>query len=486
MDVAVLKLAKVPEGAHVLSLAREKPGVGSMAWTLGYPHEILTPDWGTANGVHGTKDLPPDLRAQLRAADDTQWIQTSAVLTNGSSGGPLLNSAGEVIGMSTFFIGRQQGFALYIPQARASYLEATRAKPLTLPIPPSEEEPTLAWLSKQVAPLRREYEHEIAILHANPGQVPEQILQQQLAINKRYRDQFLALARQDPASWSSTQALLLACDLSRDDTDAARESLADVAELVTKHHLESRKAFEFVIPLIGRTDDTSRDLFRRLIARSPHTNAKAFAAYALAHSQINWLATQGVMEVRQLKAARSECEDLITELQGPYAEVNLAGYPLKQVAIGLRDSLANTPIGLPAKAIVGKDVEGKPLKLADHVGKVVMVDFFGDYCPPCRSMYDFESKLVERMHDRPFALLGVSGDDPKRLAAITKAGTIHWPTIADGPAGPIAADWRVTAVPWIFLIDKNGIVRRQFIGVPDEKRLSDAIETLMGEHEAAK
>jgi hypothetical protein len=44
----------------------------------------------------------------------------------------------------------------------------------------------------------------------------------------------------------------------------------------------------------------------------------------------------------------------------------------------------------------------------------------------------------------------------------------------------------VTAVPWIFLIDKNGIVRRQFIGVPDEKRLSDAIETLMGEHEAAK
>lgn len=486
LDVAVLKLAKMPEGAHVLTLARDEPGVGSVAWTLGYPHGILTPDWGAANGVHKTMDLPENLRVQLRAPDDTLWIQTNAVLTNGSSGGPLLNAAGEVIGMNTFFVGPQQGFALYIAHARTPFLEATKAKPLSLPIPPGDEEPTLGWLSQQVAPRRMKYEQEMLQLQSNPDMLPLPLLmQQQLDINERYRKQYLTLAREHPASWPSTQALLLACDLARDNTEAGQKALAEVAELVTKHHLESRKVFEFIIPLVGRSDDASRSLCRRILADSPHSKVKAYAAYALANGQINWLATHGVMDLKQLTEARAECKQLIAELQGPYGEVTLAGYPLKQCAIGLRDSLAATPVGMPAKAIKGKNVEGEPLQLADHAGKVVMLDFFADYCPPCRSMYDFEKKLVERMKDRPFLLLGVNGDEPKKLAEITKAGTIQWPTLADGPSGPIANDWRVDRVPWIFLIDKDGIVRRQFIGAPTEDVLGEALDALIQEAETA-
>jgi len=354
LDVAVLKLVKVPEGAHALSLARDKPGVGSVAWTLGYPLGILTPDWGAANGVHKTKELPSAFRAQLSAADDTLWIQTNAVLTNGSSGGPLLNAVGEVIGMNTFFVGPQQGFALHIAHARAAYLEAIQAKPLSLPIPPGDEEPTLGWFTQQVAPLRMKYEQEILQLQANSNmRALPQLVQQQLDINDRYCKEYLKLARQNPPSWPSTQALLLACDLARDNTESGQKSLSEVAELVTEHHLENRKVFEFIIPLVGRTDDASRNLCRRILADSPHSKVKAYAAYALTKSQINWLATQGVMDLMQLTAARAECNQLIGELQGPFGEVILAGYPLKQYAIGLRDALAtairfNFPI-MPAR-----------------------------------------------------------------------------------------------------------------------------------------
>src|SRR5688572_22947341 len=67
-------------------------------------------------------------------------------------------------------------------------------------------------------------------------------------------------------------------------------------------------------------------------------------------------------------------------------------------------------VGKPAPEFDGEDFEGRRVKLSDYRGKVVVLVFWSTRCPPCRAMIPHEREMVERFHDRPFALIGVNND----------------------------------------------------------------------------
>ena len=67
--------------------------------------------------------------------------------------------------------------------------------------------------------------------------------------------------------------------------------------------------------------------------------------------------------------------------------------------------------GKPAPEVVGEDIDGKPFKLSDFKGKVVVIDFWTTTCGACRDMNTYERPLVRRMQGKPFALLGVNCDE---------------------------------------------------------------------------
>src|SRR5258708_33451426 len=72
--------------------------------------------------------------------------------------------------------------------------------------------------------------------------------------------------------------------------------------------------------------------------------------------------------------------------------------------------------GKVAPEIEGEDVDGKKLKLSDYRGKVVVLVFWGEWCASCRAMYPQERSLVNRLENKPFALIGINSDsDPERL-----------------------------------------------------------------------
>ena len=67
-------------------------------------------------------------------------------------------------------------------------------------------------------------------------------------------------------------------------------------------------------------------------------------------------------------------------------------------------------LGKPAPAIVATDVDGKPVSLAELKGRVVLVDFWATWCPPCVASIPALSELARKYHDRGFVILGVNVD----------------------------------------------------------------------------
>ncbi|RMH03805.1 MAG: TlpA family protein disulfide reductase [Planctomycetota bacterium] len=77
-------------------------------------------------------------------------------------------------------------------------------------------------------------------------------------------------------------------------------------------------------------------------------------------------------------------------------------------------------------------------------------------------MYPHERSLVQKLADKPFALVGVNSDEsPQRLRQAMEKNDITWPSFFDGGmiGGPIATRWRVTGWPTIYVLDADGVIR---------------------------
>jgi hypothetical protein len=94
-------------------------------------------------------------------------------------------------------------------------------------------------------------------------------------------------------------------------------------------------------------------------------------------------------------------------------------------------------------------------------------------------MYPHERSLVEKLKDKPFALLGVNSDPKERLRSAMERERITWRSWWDGgsPGGPIARRWNVHGWPTIYVIDKHGVIRhKNYFG-----DLEKAVEPLLNE-----
>jgi hypothetical protein len=96
-------------------------------------------------------------------------------------------------------------------------------------------------------------------------------------------------------------------------------------------------------------------------------------------------------------------------------------------------------------------------------------------------MYPHERSLVQRLSDKPFALIGVNSDpDLERLREVVKEQRLTWRSFFDGGmiGGPIATKWGVTGWPTIYVLDAKGVIRA--IGVRGT-RMDRVVDQLLAE-----
>jgi len=101
-------------------------------------------------------------------------------------------------------------------------------------------------------------------------------------------------------------------------------------------------------------------------------------------------------------------------------------------------------------------------------------------------MIPHERSLVNRLKDKPFALLGVNSDPDKDYYASENKGDmlVTWRSFWCGPKGtrgPIPTKWNVRGWPTIYVLDHKGVIR--FNGVRGEK-MDAAVDQLLAEMEA--
>jgi S1-C subfamily serine protease len=133
LDIAVIKvdLGLSQNLYQPLKLRPDPPPAGIEVWSVGFPMFGFTVNRGIVSGVRTHKDLPEQFRRDGIAPEST-WVQTDCTINSGNSGGPLVNAAGEVIGINTWYslLGNNAYFALASADA-AKRVANLPAQPLT-------------------------------------------------------------------------------------------------------------------------------------------------------------------------------------------------------------------------------------------------------------------------------------------------------------------------------------------------------------------
>lgn len=129
------------------------------------------------------------------------------------------------------------------------------------------------------------------------------------------------------------------------------------------------------------------------------------------------------------------------------------------------------------------DLQDREHALADYRGKVVLVNFWASWCPPCIQEMPELVGLHERFADAPFEILALDvGEKKYRVRKFVKLIGFDLPVLLD-TSRAVAGDFGVETLPTSFLIDADGRIRYRVLGSPgwDDAQAIGVVEQLLSE-----
>jgi len=134
-------------------------------------------------------------------------------------------------------------------------------------------------------------------------------------------------------------------------------------------------------------------------------------------------------------------------------------------------------VGKPAPDFDTVDLKGDVWSLSDLKGKVVFINFWATWCPPCREEMPSMQRLYDKMPKDKFEMIALYNNDKKQpVMNFVSQMRLTFPIWSD-EHNFAGAKYGLTGLPETYIVDKNGIIREKFIG-PAEWDKPETIEML--------
>jgi hypothetical protein len=188
----------------------------------------------------------------------------------------------------------------------------------------------------------------------------------------KYADRFLKLAEDNPKDPAAFDALTWVVTRAGYGNEGAR-----AMDLLLKDHVESPKLAQVCQSLRYNQSPAAEKLLRGVMEKNPSHEVKGQATYSLAFSLHRQAARAA--NPNDADKVRQESEALFDQVIKDYADVKSFRGTLADAARGDLFEMHNLAIGKAAPEIEGEDLDGKKFKLSDYRGKVVVLDFWGNW-----------------------------------------------------------------------------------------------------------
>jgi thiol-disulfide isomerase/thioredoxin len=347
------------------------------------------------------------------------------------------------------------GVALLVPVLRAD----AQTKP-----PKEQYEELEKGFQKEMGELQQKFRD--AKTQAEKAKVRDQAF---TVVAPGYARKMLALAKAHPKEAFAEDALVFVCTV-----PGSLPEVPEAVNLLLRDHAGSNKLADTLQGLAGRED--AEALLRSVRTKATKKPVQLLAGYFLA---------EALREKDEPTAAQTqEAEKLLAEFVEKAADVPGLGPQMIEMAKANLNELRKFAVGKTAPAAESKDLDGKAVKLSDHKGKVVVLDFWATWCGPCRDMIPHERAMVRKYAGKPFVLVSVSADDKKEtLKEFLDKEPMPWVHWWDGAEAGVIRDWNIQGFPTFYVIDARGVIRGKIVGGgPDkEKKLDTLVEKLVQE-----
>lgn len=146
-------------------------------------------------------------------------------------------------------------------------------------------------------------------------------------------------------------------------------------------------------------------------------------------------------------------------------------------------SSVSKPVKDQAVNFTWVDVTGKTVSFKDYTnGKVVFLNFWGTWCPPCRREIPDIVTISNELKDKDFVVIGIAlerGNNPeKKLEAFMEANGIKYHNfLADKSL--TEAYGGISSVPTTFIIDKNGKIVEKIVGMQTKEKFMQSINKVL-------
>ncbi len=145
-------------------------------------------------------------------------------------------------------------------------------------------------------------------------------------------------------------------------------------------------------------------------------------------------------------------------------------------ALGVNDLAISCPATL--------ELEKIPLDLQKYRGKVIYLDFWATWCPPCKKSMPFQNALRNELHEQGFEVIAINVDeDSEDARKLLQEYPVDY-LIAMDPSGQCPKQYGVMAMPSVYFIDRQGIIRFIHLGFRkrDEKEIRNHVMELLAEN----